>query len=227
MPRQQRHPNRTTYTKVLSALLKPELVRLCGEFRLPTEGAVVILRKRLKDYLNLHRDTLYYNQRYTALFPRHRRAGGPPQSPPHSAHNASSRRSTSTLSDASSSARSFDAWDGIQDDPHHIPLEPLQPIVQPLPGPLAQGPAGPYPPPPSPSSSGSEPDFPPPTVHSGDSKYISHPLFIRAPRLFYEALCSFLFLIGHYVAFFLLFRALCSLLLSSGTMQPLLSSGTM
>ena len=61
------------YTKVLSALRKNDLARLCAEFRLSSDGSVVALRNRLKDYLNIHRDTLYRNPRYNALFPRHRK----------------------------------------------------------------------------------------------------------------------------------------------------------
>lgn len=169
MPRQQQQPGRAIYTKVLSALLKPDLVRLCGEFRLPVEGSVVILRKRLKDYLNLHRNTLYYNRRYTALFPRHRRVGEPPHPLPQAPHRSVSPSSSSTGSDASSSTRSFADWNGIQEDPIHIPpLELPQPAVQPVP--LAQGPLALYHPP-SPPPSGSDPNSPPPSVHSGDSKY--------------------------------------------------------
>jgi hypothetical protein len=59
MPRQQARGHRAPYTKLLSALRKPELVRLCGEFRLSLVGSVVVLRNR-KGHL-LHRDTTHDN----------------------------------------------------------------------------------------------------------------------------------------------------------------------
>ena len=117
------------YTQVLSALRKNDLIRLCGEFRLSSDGPVVNLRNRLKDYLNLHRDTLYRNPRYKPLFPKHRKPIQPrqrhdnPSSPPPSpdpSHRSSSR----------SSSRSYDSWHGIDghtdrqgsDDLHENPL---------------------------------------------------------------------------------------------------------
>ena len=141
------------YTKVLSALRKNDLTRLCAEFRLSSDGSVVALRNRLKDYLNIHRDTLYRNPRYNALFPRHRKPvrrprrqsdpSSPPTSPPTSP-NASHR------SHSHSPARSFDSWHGIdggvesQDDesllnnpllhppqpPHRVLNQPLQQLLQ-------------------------------------------------------------------------------------------------
>ena len=87
------------YTKTLSALRKTELVRLSNEFRLPTEGSVVVLRNRLKTYLNAHNEALYRNPRYRALYPKHRQMRlGPAIVPPRSP----------TLSE-----RSFDSWHGI------------------------------------------------------------------------------------------------------------------
>ena len=107
MPRQA---NRSPYTKTLTALLKPDLVRLCNEFHLPHEGSVVLLRTRLKDYLNLHRDNLYRNPQYNALFPKHRRIKPniPAPTP------ARSLCSSPTLSDHSSD-ESFASWNGIDD----------------------------------------------------------------------------------------------------------------
>jgi len=113
MPR--RAARATPYTKVLSALLKPDLVRLCGEFRLAADGSVVNLRKRLKDYLNLNRDRVYRDPRYNALYPRHRRAGEP-----------AAREPTPALSD-----RSFESWNGIEDQPQHDPQHEPLPIRSP------------------------------------------------------------------------------------------------
>lgn len=122
-------PARTPYTQVLSALRKVDLVRLCEEFRLPTVGSVVELRTRIKDYLNLHRETLYRNARYTALFPRFRKinqAPPPSPSPPHSP----------TLSYTSGpSDSSYGSWHGVDEHDDGEPAAviqdiPQQPIVQ-------------------------------------------------------------------------------------------------
>jgi hypothetical protein len=125
--------NRTPYTQVLSALRKTDLVRLCVEFRLPPDGSVVALRHRLKDYLNLHREALYRNARYNALFPRHRRVNqGPPAPPP------SSRSPSPALSYVSQSQYgSDDSWHGIGGDPvvnHAHDPQPLPPHQEPIPG---------------------------------------------------------------------------------------------
>ena len=108
MPRQA---VRTPYTKTLSALLKPDLVRLCNEFRLVQDGSVVVLRNRLKDYLNIHREALYRNPRFNALFPKHRRAINVEIPAPPSTW---SPRSSPSRSEASS-ARSYASWNGIGD----------------------------------------------------------------------------------------------------------------
>ena len=140
------------YTQVLSALRKNDLVRLCDEFRLSTEGSVVNLRNRLKDYLNLHRNTLYRNPRYTALFPKHRKPGRPIQQPEHELQPPTppSSPGLSHRSSSRSSSHSYDSWHGIdrhtenQDDdnlsdnpllqppqPHYrIHHPPLQQILQ-------------------------------------------------------------------------------------------------
>jgi hypothetical protein len=140
MPRQQHRTNTAPYSKVLSALLKPDLIRLCGEFRLPADGSVVTLRNRLKGYINLHRDLLFANPRFTALFPRHQRL---PQRPPSTSPTQSpSSRSNSALSYASS----FESWGGINDEPqqlHDLPPAPQEPHV-------------PFYPPPSPSITNSD-----------------------------------------------------------------------
>jgi hypothetical protein len=113
MPRQ---PNRITYTQVLSSLRKTDLVRLCLEFRLPTEGSVVFLRSRLKNHLNTHRDTLQRNPRFNALYPKGRRRVN--RAPP--SETLSSRPSSRTNSHSSPSpAPSYGSWNGIND--HHQP----------------------------------------------------------------------------------------------------------
>ena len=158
------------YNQVLSALRKNDLVRLCGEFRLSTDGPVVILHNRLKDYLNLHRDTLYRNPRYKSLFPKHRKplrkrqlpdAPSTPPSSPNVSHPSHSR----------SSSESYDSWHGIGgsthshdgDDlynnplllppqsPHRIPNPHLQQILQqpPKSQPFPDDPYANYLPPPS------------------------------------------------------------------------------
>ena len=176
------------YTQVLSALRKNDLIRLCDEFRLPTEGSVVNLRNRLKDYLNLHRNTLFRNPRYNPLFPRHRRPvqpiqqpeqASPPSTPPSSpnpSHRSSSRAST----------RSYDSWHGIdrhsdnQDDndfddnpllqppqfPHGVQHLPLQQILQPPHDPhfLPANPYADYLPPPSNAPAGSQRGSVPPAA---------------------------------------------------------------
>ena len=116
MPPRAAHNGRP-YTKVLSSLRKMELLRLCTEFRLSNEGPVVGLRNRLRDYLNLNRGNLVTNPRYRGLFPRHRRSDGT---------NSSSK----TLSSRESSpANSYEAWNGIEDNPNHN--LPIQPNIQP------------------------------------------------------------------------------------------------
>ena len=117
MPRRAARANGAPYTKVLSALLKPELIRLCGEFRLAADGSVVNLRKRLKDHLNLNRDRIYRDDRYKALYPKHRRVGEPAareQSPARSDH-------------------SFESWNGIGGQPQVIPQDVPGPARSPTP----------------------------------------------------------------------------------------------
>jgi len=161
MSRRQPRVNRPPYTQLLSALRKTDLVGLCREFRLSTEGSVVGLRNRLKDYLNLHRDRLYRNPRYNALFPKHRRLPvvKKPSSP------TTSAPSTPTLSYRS---LSFDSWHGIDDPPQdHPPLaqQPLAPV--PAHPPPLDNPNGPDQPPLSPTASLTESDADsfPPAIH--------------------------------------------------------------
>jgi hypothetical protein len=180
MPRRQLQANSTPYTKVLSALLKTELVRLCMEFRLPVDGSVVALRLRLKDFLNLNRDTLYRNPRYNALFPRHRRAMNhlpPPLTiqTTQLSHTKSSSSPSALSYKTPSPVGSYDSWNGIEDQPvlpqhpipgqHHIPLQqPPLPLLHQDPPP--QEPHVHFDPPPSPSIAGSDHGLLPPVVHA-------------------------------------------------------------
>ena len=117
MPRRAARANGAPYTKVLSALLKPDLVRLCGEFRLAADGSVVNLRKRLKDHLNLNRDRIYRDDWYKALYPKHRRVGEP-----------AAREQSPARSD-----RSFDSWHGIGNQPQDVPQVVATPSRSPTP----------------------------------------------------------------------------------------------
>jgi len=129
MPRQPTQLNRRPYTKVLSALLKQELIRLCTDFELPSEGSVPNLRDRCKAYLNDNREELFRNPRYKALYARHR---GRPEpnirslSDTLSSRDPSTRRSPSALSYVSSPAPSFESWHGIEQD-QQFPIQPHQP----------------------------------------------------------------------------------------------------
>jgi hypothetical protein len=199
MPRRQLQADVLPYTKVLSALLKTELVRLCLEFHLPTDGSVVALRLRLKDYLNMNRDTLYRNPRYNALFPRHRRLTNrqlPPLVIPRQlASHTKSPSSSPALSYASvSPVMSYASWNGIEDQPvlpqHPIPGQPYIPAQHPLPPHQPLPPHDPHDhfvPPPSPSIVGADQDLPIPAVHAADG------------RKFYLSIVPFfLFYVYHY-----------------------------
>jgi hypothetical protein len=182
MPLRQLQANRTPYTKVLSALLKTELVRLCTEFRLPIDGSVVALRLRLKDYLNLNRDALFRNPRYNALFPRHRRLINHPPPPliipARAVSHTKSPSSSSILSYKSSSpALSYDSWHGFDNQP--VPPQP--PILgqqqvhgQQLPPPHHLSPPHEpyvhYNPPPPPSIIVPDQDLPPPAVPAANGR---------------------------------------------------------
>ena len=108
-------PGAAPYTKTLSALCKTELVRLSREFRLPTEGSVVVLRNRLKVYLNAHNEVLYRNPRFNALYPKHRRIQHQPVVAPQ-------RSPSPALSE-----KSFDSWHGIGADRPRSPSLPARP----------------------------------------------------------------------------------------------------
>ena len=121
-------PDNIPYTTTLSLLRKIDLMRLSLEFRLSTEGSVVVLRNRLKAYLNAHRDTLYHNPRYNVLFPKLRRLNPPPNSPQLSFYapsNQSPSPSPTPSHSSHSSTSSFSSWGGI--DYQDRPPSPVQP----------------------------------------------------------------------------------------------------
>ena len=175
------------YTTTLSLLRKIDLMRLSLEFKLPTEGNVMILRDRLRVYLNAHSETLWKNPRFRPLYPQHRRVTQPVvQQPPETADRTPSPTPSSS---SDSSADSFESWHGIEEVPAHHPLQPEPQQLPPAPAqapPLNQHiqdfyPPPPPPPPPSPSPSipASEPGFPPPSDHPD------------GPRKFFFSLHSF------------------------------------
>lgn len=108
MPQQCHQASLTPYTQVMSSLRKPDLVRLCSEFKLARDGSVVQLRNHLKHYLNLHRGHLFHNPRYTVLFPRLRGPNQPPPPPSVPTSQAISYQSPSP-------AFSDETWHGVQD----------------------------------------------------------------------------------------------------------------
>ena len=116
MPRQ---PNRRSYTKVLSALRKQELVRLCTEFDMPSEGSIPTLRDCLKIHINQNRNLFYQNPRYRALYATCRRHAPSPAAPC-----------------SPSLTVSYVLWNGIDQDYQpqpqpHPQVHPVQPQVQP------------------------------------------------------------------------------------------------
>ena len=169
------------YTTMLSLLRKINLIRLSIELKLPTEGNIMVLKDRLRVYLNAHSETLYKNPRFQPLYPSIRRL---PQAARQPALPVSNRTPSPSPSDSSeSSADSFESWNGIQAELpvyHQVaPVYPAQPPVVPAEVveqvPLDFYPPPPPPPPPSPSPSvpASDPGFPPPTDHhDGLSKYL-------------------------------------------------------
>ena len=165
--RRQALANDTPYKKVLSALLKPELIRLCEEFHLPTPGNVAVLRTRLKDHLSANRDALLRDPRYTALFPGHRRANQRTPTPPPSSPALSYR--------TPSPAPSFGSWHGIQDQDAPPPDTPAQsrqhsPHLFIHPEDFNE----PYFPPPAPSAAGSGRSLPLPMNHVAEGRECHH-----------------------------------------------------
>ena len=129
MPRQPRQPVNRPYTKLLSTLWKPELVRLCTEFELPFDGSVSELRDRAKQYLTQNNEVLYRNPRFRPLYPNIRRI------------NQRSPTLSSTLKSPPripSPTPSFDSWNGIEDiNFQQLPIQPDD-LQHPLPQPQPQ-----------------------------------------------------------------------------------------
>ena len=223
------------YTQVLSALRKNDLICLCDEFRLPTDGSVVNLRNRLKDYMNLHRNTLYRNPRYNPLFPRHRRPARPIQQPEQASPPSTppSSPNPSHRSSSRASSRSYDSWHGIDrhvddqnDDnlndnpllqppqsPHRTQHLPLQQILQQPHDPhfFPANPYADYLPPPSNAPAGSQRGSIPPTTLPADGcKYfLVHFQFLFPFPIYY----SFLFFFSDTMKSTFVIAALCSPLL--------------
>jgi hypothetical protein len=128
MPRQPPQHDRRPFTKLLSTLRKPELVRLCDELELPSDGSVLSLRDRAKRHLTQNANLLFRNPRYKQLYPKHRRTNRRTPSP------------TSTLPSRTPSVRepspaqSFESWHGIEEDPPQ-PEDFREPSFQPSPQP--------------------------------------------------------------------------------------------
>ena len=116
------------YSTTLSLLRRIDVLRLCLEFKISSEGTVVFLKKQIKKYLNDHRETLYRNPRYTPLYPKHRR---PRNSPAPSFLNSNITPSHPPSPDLSyrepSPASSEESWQGIQDLRIRQPSPPFQP----------------------------------------------------------------------------------------------------
>ena len=176
MPRQPALPNRP-YTKPPSALRKTELVRLCTEFGLPSDGSVVSLRDRAKDFLTTNRDNLVQNPRYKALFPRQRRRNQISPTPPTSSHTLSSQHS----SRASSPAYSDGSWAGIDNLPPILHQQPPNLIYpQPLSLPIDSRPSTPVP----------NPGLVPPSlgIQADDTHKFPRLTFPKTSRVVFKAL---------------------------------------
>ena len=101
---------------------------------------VTVLRNRLKGYLNAHRETLYRNPRYNALYPKFHRVNlnQPPLSPtpPPSPRSGPSTIVLSYVT--SSTAHSEESWHGIDHTPQQQPPVVVQqpPVDKQPPGPV-------------------------------------------------------------------------------------------
>lgn len=152
-PRQIDQP----YTATLNFLRKIDLLRLCLEFKLPSAGTVITLRKDIKKHLNSHRDTLYHNPQYAPLYPKHRQRNRDPSPAPSflNSNFTPSHPPSPPLSYRSPSPTPSDeSWNGIQDlRLHHSP----PPIHPQSPGPPPHQEATPQP------LEDHDPPFPPPS----------------------------------------------------------------
>ena len=175
-------------------LRKIDLIRLSLEFKLPTDGSVVVLRNRIRVYMNAHREILYRNPRYNPLFPKHRRPAHLP--PPPGSYVPSSRAPSPAISDHSdSSTHSFASWNGIGNndqhhDPHVHPPQLLPPVIPPHDEVV-------FHPPPSPSIPGSDPGSIPSedrTPVPRKSVFLPYPFFlsrcISTPSFLFKCICT-------------------------------------
>ena len=111
MPHQPQQPDRRPYNRLLSSLRKPDLIRLCTKFNLPSDGSVLDLRDRAKHHLTQNSEVLYRNPRFRPLYPNVHRINQRPQAP-------SSTLSTKSPTRLPSPTPSFNSWHGI-DEPDH------------------------------------------------------------------------------------------------------------
>jgi hypothetical protein len=129
--REQAEINPSPYTQTLNLLRKIDLLRLSLELRLSTEGSVVVLRNRLRAYLNTHRETLTQNPRYVRLYPAQQRPvqlRAPDVQPQvhHANHNRPPTPPSPALSHSSQSSNSsYDSWHGIQQPEPQPPAHPV------------------------------------------------------------------------------------------------------
>jgi hypothetical protein len=194
--RQQGNRAREPYKQVMSSLLKPDLVRLCRDFELPSDGSVAILRNRLKDHMNRNRERLYRDPIYNGLFPKFRKPHQappsptpppPPPSPTLSYVSAASDVSWQGIGGHDNAQAPFIPQDlppAIHNHHHQAPLHQLSP----QPHNQHDHPFNHYqdPPdlflPPSPFPFNPQPDLIPPVVQPVDGrKFLSHALFAGCP----------------------------------------------
>ena len=159
---------REPYTQTLNLLRRIDVLRLCVEFKIPSDGTVIALKDKIRRHLNENRDTLFNDPQFNPLYPKVRHVIQPPAAQPPAVSHQVVRPLSPTLSESSlssiSSDHSYESWHGIEVPPvYHDP--PAQPPYQAEALPPHEVvpqdfPAHHYhlPPPPSPSVPGSEPD---------------------------------------------------------------------
>ena len=159
---------REPYTQTLNLLRRIDVLRLCVEFKIPSDGTVIALKDKIRRHLNENRDTLFNDPRFNPLYPKVIRVTQPAAAQPPAVPHQVVRPPSPTLSESSlssiSSDHSYESWHGIEVPPvYHDP--PAQPPYQAEALPPHEVvpqdfPVHHYhlPPPPSPSVPGSEPD---------------------------------------------------------------------
>ena len=109
------------YIHTLSLLRKIDLIRLSLEFKLPADRTDVILRDRLRVYLNSHSETLYKNPRYRPLYPQLRRPTQPALSQaPEACHLDHHSSSPTVVKSSDSSTQSCGSWNSNNNAPVHL-----------------------------------------------------------------------------------------------------------